>query len=177
MAHRTAALERLSSLIDRQLVAARLAPPYPSAKGEPAWPPLSLLKALLLAVWRHLSDVKLAAALKDRPSFRRVRGFAVREATPERTALVRFRRARTAQGPDRKLFEAVTIHFTARAITARTGTLVEATVITSASTGDGEACWVKHRNRGAVHGIRGACRRRWRHRAGRAGVGHAGEAT
>ena len=37
-----------------------------SAKGESAWPPLSLFKALLLAVWCDLSDVKLAKALDDR---------------------------------------------------------------------------------------------------------------
>ena len=34
-----AALERLSSLIDWQPICALLAPLYPSAKGEPAWPP------------------------------------------------------------------------------------------------------------------------------------------
>jgi IS5 family transposase len=58
-----AVLERLSSLIDWQPVAALLAPLYSSAKDEPAWPPLSMFKALLLAVWHDLSDVKLAEAL------------------------------------------------------------------------------------------------------------------
>ena len=40
-------------------------------KGEPAWPPLALFKALMLAVWYDLSDVKLAEALDDRDPFRR----------------------------------------------------------------------------------------------------------
>jgi IS5 family transposase len=149
-----ATLERLSSLIDWQPVAALLAPLYPSAKGEPAWPPLSMFKALLLAVWHDLSDVKLAEALEDRASFRRFCGFAVHEATPERTAFVRFRRALIADGLDRHLFEAVTVQLKARAITVKTGTLVDATIIASASKQDDEARWVKHRSRGSVHGFK-----------------------
>jgi transposase, IS5 family len=66
--------------------------------GEQAWPPLSIFKALLLAVWCDLSDVKLAEGLNDRASFRRFCGFAAEEPTPERTATVRFRRALLAQG-------------------------------------------------------------------------------
>lgn len=149
-----ATLDRLASLIDWQPVWALLAPLYPSARGEPAWPPLSMFKALLLAVWYDLSDVKLAEAQEDRASFRRFCGFAAREATPERTAFVRFRRALIAQGLDRKLFELVTAQLKARAITVKTGTLVDATIIPSASKGDGEARWVKHRNRSPVHGFK-----------------------
>ncbi|MDZ7896363.1 MAG: transposase [Sphingobium sp.] len=39
-----------------------------------------------------LSDVKLAEMLDDRASFRCFCGFSANEATPERTAFVRFRR-------------------------------------------------------------------------------------
>lgn len=149
-----AALERLSSLIDWRPVAALLATLYPSTKGEPAWPPLSMFKALLLAVWHDLSDVKLAEALEDRASFRRFCGFAAQEATPERTAFVRFRRALIAHNLDRRLFEVITAQLKARAITIKTGTLVDATIIASASKGDEEARWVKHRNRASVHGFK-----------------------
>jgi IS5 family transposase len=149
-----ATLDRLSSLIDWQPVGALLSPLYPSSKGEPAWPPLAMFKALLLAVWHDLSDVKLAEALEDRGSFRRFCGFAAHEPTPERTAFVRFRRALIAQGLDRSLFEAVTRQLKKRAITIKTGTLVDATIIASASKDDDEARWVKHRGRGAVHGFK-----------------------
>lgn len=67
-----------------------------------------MFKALLLAVWYDLSDVKLAEALEDRASFRRFCGFSGTEATAERTAFVRFRRALIAHGLDRILFETVT---------------------------------------------------------------------
>jgi IS5 family transposase len=134
-----ATLDLLSALVDWQPIAAGLAPLYPSARGEPAWPPLAMFKALLLAVWHDLSHVKLAEALDDRASFRRFCGFSADEATPERSAFVRFRRALIAHGLDRRLFEAVTSQLKARAVTVKTGTLVDATIIASASKDDGEA--------------------------------------
>ncbi|MCI0755728.1 transposase [Roseomonas vastitatis] len=53
---------------------------------------MALLKAMLIAVWHDLSDVKLAEALDDRASFRRFCGFSAQKPTPERTAFVRLRR-------------------------------------------------------------------------------------
>ncbi len=79
-------LDELSALVDWPLTDQVLAALYPSAKGEKAWPPLAMFKALLLATWHDLSDVALAEALADRVSFRRFCGFAHDEATPERTA-------------------------------------------------------------------------------------------
>ncbi|HKO13870.1 MAG TPA: IS5 family transposase [Acidobacteriaceae bacterium] len=147
-------LDRLSELIDWTSVARLLEPLYPASKGEPAWPPLAMFKALLLAVWHDLSDVKLAEALEDRASFRRFCGFSSSEPTPERTAFVRFRRVVIAHGLDRSLFERVTADLKARAITVKTGTLVDATIIASASETDEDGRWVKHKGRAAVHGYK-----------------------
>ena len=61
-----------------------------AAKGEPVWPLLALFRALLIAVWYDLSDVKLAEALDDRASFRHFCRFAVHEPVPGRTSFVRF---------------------------------------------------------------------------------------
>jgi IS5 family transposase len=69
--------------------------------------------------------VKLAEALDDRASFRQFCGFSTQEATPERTAFVRLRKALIASGRDRALVEAVTHQLKAKAITVRTGTLVD----------------------------------------------------
>lgn len=60
-----------------------------------------MFKALLLAVWYDLSDNKLAEALEDCVSFRRLCGFSSTDPTPERTAFVRFRRGIIAHGLDR----------------------------------------------------------------------------
>ena len=129
--------------IDRHLVGISGA-----ARGELGWPPLALFRGLLLATWHEFSDVRLAEALDDRASFRRFCGFAAHEPTPERTAFVRFRRELVRRGLDRALFEAVTRQLEAKGVMVRTGTLVDATLVPSASIRhDGEAKWAGHRRR------------------------------
>ncbi len=147
-------LEDLAGLIGWTPVEGALSGISSAAKGEPAWPPLALFKAMLLSVWYDLSDVKLAEALDDRASFRRFCGFSSCEPTPERTAFVRFRKALVARGLDKVLFETITAQLKARALRVKTGTLVDATIIASASENDGEAHWVKHKGRPAVHGFK-----------------------
>jgi IS5 family transposase len=147
-------LERLHALVEWHAIECKLAEIYCATKGEPAWPPLALFKALLIAVWYDLSDVKLSEALDDRASFRRFCGFSAAEGTPERTAFVRFRKELVLRGLDRALFEEVTRQLKAKAVMVKTGTLVDATIIASASHGDGEARWVKHKNRKAIHGFK-----------------------
>jgi len=111
---RLSSLDALVSLIDWSQVAMLLDPFYPAAKGEPAWPPLAMFKALLLLIWYDLSDVKLAEALDDRASFRRSCGFSANEATRERTAFVRFWRLFALHELDRALFGNVTMKLNQR---------------------------------------------------------------
>ena len=151
---RSGSLDEITALIDWSEVDRVLAPVYAAPTGERAWPPLALFKALLLAVWYDLSDVKLAEALDDRASFRRFCGFTAHEPTPERTAFVRFRRELVARGLDGVLFETVTRQLDARGVVVKTGTLVDATVIASATPLDDEARWVGHRRKAAVHGYK-----------------------
>jgi transposase, IS5 family len=151
---RCASLDEIAALIDWTEIDRHFACVYAAARGERAWPPLALFKALLLSVWYDLSDVKLAEALDDRASFRRFCGFAWDEPTPERTTFVRFRRELVARSLDRDLFETVTHQLDARGVVVRTGTLIDATVIASATAKDEEARWVGHRRKAAVHGYK-----------------------
>ena len=48
----------------------------------------------------------------------------------------------------------ITAELKARAIKVKTGTLVDATIIASASETDGDGRWVKHKSRAAVHGFK-----------------------
>jgi transposase, IS5 family len=151
---RQTSLDGLSCLIDWRPADFVLAPLYPSAKGEKAWPPLAMFKALLLATRYDLSDVALAEALSDRASFRRFCGFARDEETPERTAFVRFRRLLVEHRLDRSLFDAITRDLESKGAVVRKGTLIDATVIGSASKKDKEAAWVRHRTRAPAHGYK-----------------------
>src|SRR5918998_1306272 len=95
-------------------------------------------------------------SLDDRTSFRRFCGFAADEPTPERTAFVRFRRELVTRNLDRVLFAAVTDQLDARGVVVKTGTLVDATLIASASIkSDDEARWAGHRRKKPVHGYKG----------------------
>lgn len=141
-------------MLDWNEIAALLGGIHSNANCEAAWPPLAMFRALLLSIWYDLSDVKLAEALEDRASCRRFCGLSGTEPTPERTAFVRFRNALIAQGLDRLLFETVTAQLKAKAITVKTGTLVDATIIASGSEEDGDARWVKHQGKSAVHGFK-----------------------
>lgn len=148
-------LTELAALLDWTEIDRHLMGISAAAKGELGWPPLALFRALLLATWHDLSDLKLSGALDDRASFRRFCGFAAHEPTPERTAFVRFRRALVRHGLDRVLFEAVTRQLDARGVAIRTGTLVDATLLHSASIRhDKAARWAGHRRRKPTHGYK-----------------------
>jgi IS5 family transposase len=81
-------------------------------------------------------------------------GFAAHEPTPERTAFLRFRRELVQHDLDKVLFEEVTRQLKARAITVKTGTLVDVTIISSATYRDEEAAWAGHKRRKAIHGFK-----------------------
>lgn len=80
-----------------------------------------MFKALSLSIWYDLSELKLADALDGRASFRRLCGFSSTEATPERTAFVRFRKLLVADGLNGSLFDAVTSQLKAKAVTVKPG--------------------------------------------------------
>ena len=152
---KSSSLDEIAALLDWSEIDRLLAGISAARKGEPGWPPLALFRALLLAMWHDLSDVRLAESLDDRASFRRFCGFAAHEPTPERTAFVRFRAELVRRGLDRALFEAVTRQLDQLRMVVRTGTLVDATVIPSASIRcDDEARWAGHRRRKPVHGYK-----------------------
>jgi transposase, IS5 family len=72
---RDTSLDDVSKLVEWAELDRLLAGISASSKGEPGWPPLALFRALLLATWYDLSDVRLAESLDDRASFRRFCGF------------------------------------------------------------------------------------------------------
>ena len=94
----------------------------------------------------------LAEALAGRASFRRFCGLAREEATPERPAFVRFRRQLVAHGLAQSLVASITRALEQKGAFVRKGTPIDATVIASASKGDKEAAWGKHKSRPPMPG-------------------------
>ena len=59
-------LDDVHNLIDWQRIEAMLVGIHNKARGEQAWPPLMMFKALLLQSWYSLSDPQLEKQLRKR---------------------------------------------------------------------------------------------------------------
>jgi len=122
-------LDRIEGLLDWDRIDRLLDGINGEKRGGRGYPPLNMLKALLLAQWHDLSDPGLEDALADRLSFRRFCGWPLGEETPDETSFVRFRAKLRALGLYGKLFAEVNRQLEAKGLMVKTGTLVDATII------------------------------------------------
>lgn len=97
--------------------------------GRKGFPPLLMVKALLLAQWYNLSDPALEDAISDRLSFREFIGLPLDEPAPDETAFVRFRRDLRRLDLEKALFDEVLRQLDDKGLILRTGTLMDATII------------------------------------------------
>lgn len=126
---RNGALDRLDGLVDWSRIVVLLAPLRGSPYGAPGYPPLVMLKALLLQQWYALSDPGLEEALADRLSFRRFVGLPLGADTPDHSTISRFRKALGEAGLSGAVFEAVTAQIDERGLLLRQGTLIDASLV------------------------------------------------
>ena len=67
-------LDRIGQMIDWPQVAKQVNGLYASPEGRPAYPPLTMVKIIILQQWYDASDVAIEEAVADRLSFRRFAG-------------------------------------------------------------------------------------------------------
>ena len=114
---------------------------------------MALFKAMLLSIWYDLSDVNLPRRWTTEARSDGSAGFRVQ--SPHRSERLScvfekslwprvWTRPCSTRSPPLK----------AKAIQVKTGTLVDATIIASASEDDEEGHWVKHKGKPAVHGFK-----------------------
>lgn len=125
-------LERLDGLIDWTALGDLLGGLHASPIGAPAYPSLTMLKALLLQQWYALSDPGLEEALSDRLSFRRFCGLPLDADVPDHSTISRFRNALRQDGLDRQVFDEVNRQIDRRGLILRQGTLIDASLIAAA---------------------------------------------
>jgi IS5 family transposase len=159
-------LERLDAATPWRELAApilRLPEYNNTGAGRPAWDPVVMLKALMLAKWFNLSDPGLEDAIKDRISFRRFVGLSFDDATPDETSFVVFRRRLREAGLHDTIFAAVVEHIEGQGLLVKAGTMVDATIIEQSrgrtradgtSTRDPDASFTKKHGR-THHGYKG----------------------
>lgn len=122
-------LERLSRLIDWKRLGRLLGTMHASRYGAPGYPPLLMLKALMLQQWYDLSDPALEDALGDRLSFRRFVGLALDEQAPDHSTISRFRKALGTDGLSERVFAEVTRQIDGKGLILRQGTMIDATLV------------------------------------------------
>lgn len=129
---RNVRLEKIAQVFDWTVVERLVSGIYAAKSGRPSWPPLVLLKALLLQQWYGLSDPGLEEALGDRLSFRRFVGLGLNQGSPDHSTLSRFRKALRERGLDQALFEEIARQLEAKGVVVKSGTLMDATLVEAA---------------------------------------------
>ncbi len=109
-----------------------IAPFYPS-DGRPGRPPIGLARMLRMYVVQQclgFSDEGIEDALYDSQAIRRFVGIDLnREAAPDATTLLKFRRLLEAHQLTESIFNAINAHLAERGLFLREGTIVDATLI------------------------------------------------
>ena len=126
-------LQPIDGLIDGTPMTGLVKPMRSGAWGRPSYPPLSMLKALLLQRWYALAYEWSEEALADRWSFRRLCGFGLttRRRTPRRSAVPTGAGGGPAGLPER-LFAELDRQLVAKGLFVKSGTLIDATLIEAA---------------------------------------------
>ena len=83
-------LERIADEFDWDRFGSLVEDIYSSGEGRPSYPPLTMVKVLLLEQWYNLSDPQMEEALSDRISFCRFVGLGLEEDTPDHSTISRF---------------------------------------------------------------------------------------
>jgi len=125
-------LTRLAALIDWAALGQVVRVMHDSPHGAPAYPPLAMLKAMLLQQWYGLSDPALEEALADRLSFRRFCGLPLGDSVPDHSTISRFRNALRAGGLDEQIFAEVNRQLDRCGLVLRQGTLIDASLVPAA---------------------------------------------
>lgn len=126
-------LAEIGELVDWAPFAAIVSVIHASRRGEPSYPPLVMLKALLLQRWYGLSDPAMEEALADRMSFRRFVGLAMADETPDHSTIFRFRDQLTRRGLLEPLLAELLRQLDGRGVVVKQGTLIDATLVRSAA--------------------------------------------
>ena len=128
-------LAQIEAATPRAQLVAVIEPHYP--KGNRGRPPIGLARMLRMYIAQNcfgLSDEGIEDALYDSQAIRRFVGIDLgREAAPDATTLLKFRRLLEEKNLTAAIFEAINAHLAKRGLLMRQGTIVDATLIAAPS--------------------------------------------
>jgi len=129
-------MEQINAIVDWSRIENLLMRRYPVGKsheGNEAWPPLILMKCLLLQQWFRIdSDPELETQINDRISFKKFLGLSFDQASPDYSSFSRFR-SRLSHDTMRVINHELLSQFAAKGLTINEGIAVDARLVQSAS--------------------------------------------
>jgi IS5 family transposase len=127
----------MEAVVPWQALIALIEPHYPKTSkkgGRPPYPMASMLRIHLLQQWYSLSDPAMEEALIEVPTMRRFAGIdLISDRIPDETTILTFRHLLEKHDLGEQIFETVKAHLSARGMTMRQGTIVDATLIAAPS--------------------------------------------
>ncbi len=124
-------LERINDAVDWGRFNSLVEGVYSASEGRPSYPPLTMVKVLLLEQWYNLSDPQMEEALGDRISFRRFVGLGLQDDTPDHSTISRFRGILTEKRLVERLMKELSRQLEERGMVVKGGTLMDATLVES----------------------------------------------
>jgi IS5 family transposase len=129
-------MEQINAIVDWSRIENLLMRRYPVGKsheGNEAWPPLILMKCLLLQQWFKIdSDPELETQINDRLSFKKFLGLSFDQRSPDHSTFSRFR-SRLSHDTMRLINHELLSQFSSRGLTINEGIAVDARLVQSAS--------------------------------------------
>ncbi len=124
-------LDDVHDLINWVRIESLLKDIHTRVKGERAWPPLMMYKALLLQSWYGLSDPKLEKLLARDLLFRRFVDLSLSESVPDHSTFWRFRNILEEKGLNEALLEEVNLQLGDKGLWIKSGeiSIIDASVI------------------------------------------------
>jgi IS5 family transposase len=129
-------MEQINATVDWSRIESLLMRKYPVGKsfeGNDAYPPLILMKCLLLQQWFKIdSDPELETQINDRTSFKTFLGLSLDDTSPDHSTFSRFR-GRFSIDTMRMINHELLSQFAAKGLTINEGIAIDARLVQSAS--------------------------------------------
>ena len=127
----------MDAVVPWQALLDLIEPHYPKTSkkgGRPPYPLATMLRIHLLQQWYSLSDPAMEEAQIEVPTMRRFDGIdLICDRIPDETTILTFRHLLEKHELGEHIFESVNDHLSARGMTMRQGTIVDATLIAAPS--------------------------------------------
>ena len=127
-------LEKMDALIPWNRLEARIEPFYPKAgRGRRPYPLGAMLRVHCVQLFYNLSDPGMEDLLYEVESVRRFVGLRLSGPLPDETTILNFRHLLEKHGLGETLFEEINAHLASQGHWLKTGTIVDASILTAPS--------------------------------------------